>query len=189
MARGDREGFEALISSKPGPENSLASAIYVVKSAVLSAALYAGVGGLGAHAVLSSMRRVPRELRLLAPALGASAGALLGSQQGTLHALVELQPTTSLKALREDLEGALADENAREQQGGSRPVTYVFRETRSALKPRDAPLREEELDLIVHPNSTALASSGADDDRLAGIPDTPIGRGIDATLGRRARER
>jgi len=158
-----RTGIDAISSSR-APENSLGHAMHVVQSSVTSAALYALVAGVGTRAVTLSIRRLSKEMKLMIPALSATVGAILGAQQGTLQALIDVQPIASHRAMQRDLDESLEKAAiADKARGGSRTTTYVIREHRSwldnVLGRSTSPDRTE---LISHSNASLNARSLGD---------------------------
>lgn len=136
------------------PENSLGNAIHVVKSSVTSALAFAAVGLVGGRAATIAVPRISREMRWMVPMLSASIGAILGAQQGTLQALFDLQPTSSLAVLRRDLHEALELEAQKDaaRAGGER-TTYVMREQRSVMS-SILGWKPASVELIVHSNES-----------------------------------
>jgi hypothetical protein len=114
------------------PENSLGNAVHIAASAIAYAAGFAAIGAIGARVALAVvLPRASREMRWLAPSLTGSIAAILGAQQGTLHALVNVQPVASFAILKADLDDALERErDADVKRGGGRGTTFVMREHR-----------------------------------------------------------
>ncbi|KAJ1641414.1 hypothetical protein T492DRAFT_1695 [Pavlovales sp. CCMP2436] len=143
-------GFQRETEAIVQEGNSLSQAVHVAGAAIASAAGFAVVGGFGARIAMVAFPLASREIRWGVPSVSAALAAILGAQQGTLRALIDVQPIASFVTLQQDYDEAMVKEAGKREGGGGRGSTYVIREHR-AWNPLFGD-SQDRLELIAHSN-------------------------------------